>query len=732
MRHTGQEPTPITTQDIARRTTVGIVAAAIVAGPNLLSVHTAEATDSMRDRPRPSHDDKAPTYNQELVAKTKIPSDKWLKSVAASLDSPIADIKPGQEPMTDLFKAKTQTSEGSIEQGSVVHDTLPALFMSSSQSANPVDHDVSISNGQPSHQPDAQDSGPTLGNDWVRKMARALEEKPQLIPRPIAPALVVDQLPIDATQPLVTSEIISQEKVAKPLTDAEKQTKSLDSLQSIDDKWNIRVVIIKHLMQYVPDMNLITAFAFVANFEQETGGSLKSSQKQFGGGPGRGLAQWENVRLVALKKFAQERNTTWDDFQTQLDFIVLELTTKGLENHSYKKILAAGGDLETQTDAVRKYYERPGKLGTAARYAYAVKIKSAYDKAYDGLAVSVSESSAPNPVSIIHLDSIKSLAKGLMGDGSESQPKEVFSIPPLSLVPKDVTFSSKPTTPTMIDLDTSPIVEVVDDEKDQTRDPDGKSVNIEIDTIPVALQTAEAPVLTAIAPEQQTQAPVEAETPQELTKDPSEKWKVNSNHKGSIDKKSSEWQQWKESLGTNGNTNAKELVPIDVGYEVAHQANRLNKHGGGNKFHPNAARSLEAMIVAFNEAFPGTYLTPGASFRSEEAQDIAWKNFQKGGNEAAKPKKNKDGKVEYTSNHGWGLATDMRVSTVKGEMGVTIQEGIKNFKEYYGWIRKNGPEFGWVNPHSMRPEVQKNKKKREPWHLVYVGSLTIEDQISAN
>lgn len=66
----------------------------------------------------------------------------------------------------------------------------------------------------------------------------------------------------------------------------------------------------------------------MANLYHESG--LESSRLQNGGGPGRGLAQWEGPRFTALKGFASNRGKEWTDLQTQLDFLMHEMQT----NHS--------------------------------------------------------------------------------------------------------------------------------------------------------------------------------------------------------------------------------------------------------------------------------------------------------------------------------------------------------------------------------------------------------------
>lgn len=76
----------------------------------------------------------------------------------------------------------------------------------------------------------------------------------------------------------------------------------------------------------------------LGNFQRESG--LKPEQKQIGGGPGRGLAQWGGPRFTDLERFAKERGTEWDNMQTQLDYVMYELETKFSKNwvEKYKKM----------------------------------------------------------------------------------------------------------------------------------------------------------------------------------------------------------------------------------------------------------------------------------------------------------------------------------------------------------------------------------------------------------
>lgn len=99
------------------------------------------------------------------------------------------------------------------------------------------------------------------------------------------------------------------------------------------------------------------AAAWVGNFVQES--ALDSSAVQ-PGGPGRGLGQWGDERFTALQAFAKDRGTTWQDEQTQLDFVWHELT--GSEKAAYRKIKAAK-TLEAAVAAIGQSYERFGVEG---------------------------------------------------------------------------------------------------------------------------------------------------------------------------------------------------------------------------------------------------------------------------------------------------------------------------------------------------------------------------------
>lgn len=107
-------------------------------------------------------------------------------------------------------------------------------------------------------------------------------------------------------------------------------------------------------------MSPIIACAFLGNMQQECG--FECTIEGFDGTGSTGLCQWLGPRLSALKEFAKKKKLNWEDWFTQVDFIIHELATT--ENLAYRKICRAQ-TVSSAALAISKYYERP-----AARYAH--------------------------------------------------------------------------------------------------------------------------------------------------------------------------------------------------------------------------------------------------------------------------------------------------------------------------------------------------------------------------
>lgn len=128
------------------------------------------------------------------------------------------------------------------------------------------------------------------------------------------------------------------------------------------------------------------AVAIAANSDVETGGTFDPKTKQRGvgkvkdedwfkkskAGRGTGIIQWDGVRQRNLKKYADEQGTSWDDMETQLDFLANELQTT--EKSGMAKVKKAES-IEDKTKAFAKYVERPGKPHMKKRVKAANKIQ---------------------------------------------------------------------------------------------------------------------------------------------------------------------------------------------------------------------------------------------------------------------------------------------------------------------------------------------------------------------
>lgn len=133
--------------------------------------------------------------------------------------------------------------------------------------------------------------------------------------------------------------------------------------------------------------------AIMGNLQVESG--LNPAQFQYGGGPGRGLAQWEctGTRFTNLVNFARQRgNKDWKDLDSQLEFINKELS--GLSSAYWKEsakgmmnVQAKGTTFEQFKNSIdvpmatRQFegaYERAGKPNIEVRIQHAINFYNKY------------------------------------------------------------------------------------------------------------------------------------------------------------------------------------------------------------------------------------------------------------------------------------------------------------------------------------------------------------------
>ena len=118
------------------------------------------------------------------------------------------------------------------------------------------------------------------------------------------------------------------------------------------------------------------AIGVVANLKAES--NLDPGIKQIGGGPGRGLAQWEkggryDTDPINLNKFATKKGTNWADLDTQIDFILYEMD-KHPEYRKVKDQLNKTDSVEKATLIFLKKYEKAGTPHTDKRLKYAKEL----------------------------------------------------------------------------------------------------------------------------------------------------------------------------------------------------------------------------------------------------------------------------------------------------------------------------------------------------------------------
>lgn len=118
------------------------------------------------------------------------------------------------------------------------------------------------------------------------------------------------------------------------------------------------------------------AAGFVGNWVVESGEDpIDPTAEQYGGGPGRGIAQWEGSRRTELFDYADSRGLAWSDLGLQLDFVWIELTST--ETRAREKVEATSTVADAAV-AVRVYYERPSVHADEARINAAELVYSRY------------------------------------------------------------------------------------------------------------------------------------------------------------------------------------------------------------------------------------------------------------------------------------------------------------------------------------------------------------------
>tara|TARA_A200000113_G_C8866059_1_gene354838 strand:- start:478 stop:2415 length:1938 start_codon:yes stop_codon:yes gene_type:complete len=134
----------------------------------------------------------------------------------------------------------------------------------------------------------------------------------------------------------------------------------------------------KRLTSYFPTAEPIHIAAAMGNFETEAPG-LKPDTYQYGGGPGRGIAQWETPGRwdTAVKMYG---SNVINSLENQLKFVKWEMDTAHVINgspnlpwgYAAKKEWLKSGDISSATENFMEGYESPGVPHWTQRLANAV------------------------------------------------------------------------------------------------------------------------------------------------------------------------------------------------------------------------------------------------------------------------------------------------------------------------------------------------------------------------
>lgn len=144
------------------------------------------------------------------------------------------------------------------------------------------------------------------------------------------------------------------------------------------------------------------AAGIMGNLQQESG--IDPKKKQYGGGPGRGIMQWEEGmdRFASLKALASSRGVAWTDLDTQLEFFWKEFNSERTGVNKLKsKYGMSPTDLMHLKDTNRAVvifedcYERASKKELPKRQGYAQGFLNKY-KGSDCMPKSSSSSGTSN------------------------------------------------------------------------------------------------------------------------------------------------------------------------------------------------------------------------------------------------------------------------------------------------------------------------------------------------
>lgn len=137
------------------------------------------------------------------------------------------------------------------------------------------------------------------------------------------------------------------------------------------------------LLYYKMGLTDKQAWAVMANIDWESGFDPTKEQSPGSSTLGIGLMQWSDDRRRALEQFAADRHTSWQDLQTQLEFMMYEYN--GSESEAWQRFKNFVTDSTTPEQAVGFFagpdgLERAGIINLAGRMTHYYDYDSHYAK----------------------------------------------------------------------------------------------------------------------------------------------------------------------------------------------------------------------------------------------------------------------------------------------------------------------------------------------------------------
>ena len=340
--------------------------------------------------------------SQAAAPATTDPSSTLVQTSPEVQQGSVVAPNPNQSPDSQTAGSATtqtdpsQTPEGQAPDGSTAQaqDGSSLSVNLSPDSISPIDLGANgavvlppLSDGADSAAtpptPETQPASPQTPQSPQTPSTSPSQPAPAQTPQQAQPA---PQTP-ETNTPAATTAPAEQKPASTPekLTEKQEWLKALDTLEKSGPNWKNRAIVMKAFIDagYTPWQ----AAGFVGGFVVESAGiQLDPAKKQYGGGPGRGIAQWgsfnpaydrfgfqEPYKYGTLLWYAQKLgNKDWRDINVQASFVIWEL--KNTEKAA-GKALAAAKNVHEAANVAMNDYERPkvrilGLRGTYANDTY--------------------------------------------------------------------------------------------------------------------------------------------------------------------------------------------------------------------------------------------------------------------------------------------------------------------------------------------------------------------------